>query len=340
MVELEAQHYDGRIAIARPARLTILPGVLRCEIDGTPRTYELGAVRLSPRASTSPRFIHLPDGGQLCCEANPELEALTSADRSESLVSWLDTRWWVGLIAIVSTALALQSTYIFGLPWLARFVANRVSPAQEYRLGKRALETFDESYLFSKSELAAEWWEELDDSFERLLGDSPLQWEVEVTTRKAPLVGPNAFTLPGRVIVVTDEMVELCGSQDELTAILAHEIGHVEGRHSLRSMLQNASVSIGIGLLLGDVGSAIALGSVPAVLASLKYSRTMETEADEFAVRRLLSRGIDPENLTHILEKLMAHEVQQTSAYHDYLSSHPDTKSRIAHIREAAKRAH
>lgn len=339
MVELTAQHYDGRIAIARPARLTFFPGVLHCQIDGTTRTYELAAVRLSPRAGTSPRFIHLPDGGQLCCESSAEFEALTSAGESESLVSRLDTRWWVALIAIATTALALQLTYVFGLPRLAQFVADRVPAAQEHRLGRHALDTFDASGIFTTSELSDEWGEEIDESLE-LLGDSPLGLEVEVIARKANLVGPNAFALPGRVIVVTDEMIELCGSQSELAAILAHEIGHVEGRHSLRSMLQNAGVAAAIGLLLGDLSSAVAFGTVPAVLASLKYSRSMETQADEFAVRRLSSKGIDPENLARVLEKLMAHEGPQASEYPRYLSTHPDTKLRVAHIREFAKRVH
>jgi predicted Zn-dependent protease len=336
MVDLLAKHYDGRIAMGRPAKLTISGRTLQCEIDGTPREYALAEVRLSPRAGNTSRFIYLPDGGQLCCEANDDLEALTTTDKSESFVSWLDARWWVALVAIGATALSLVMMYSFGLPLLAQLVAARVPPAQEHRLGERALDTFDKSGIFTESEISDQWQQEVERSFDRLIAGNSLGAEVDITLRKAPLVGPNAFALPGRVIVVTDSMVELCGTQDELAAIVAHELGHIEGRHPLRSMLQNAGVSAAIGLLLGDVASAVALGTVPTVLASLKYSRSMESQADEFAVRLLASRGIDPGNLVRVLKRLMEHEGLEVSEYAGYLSTHPNTNDRIAHVGELA----
>ncbi len=161
-----------------------------------------------------------------------------------------------------------------------------------------------------------------------------LLWMIDVDLRSAPGIGANAFALPGGVVVVTDDMVNLCQSQDELAGILAHEFGHIEKRHTIRKVLQNAGVAVVAGVILGDVSSVVVFSSFPAVLASLNYSRAMETEADDYAVRLLSSKGIPTENLAKILERLETQTGSRTNRYFSYLSSHPDTQFRIDRVRK------
>ena len=81
-------------------------------------------------------------------------------------------------------------------------------------------------------------------------------------------MGANAVALPAGIIIMTDALVELSENDEELAAVLAHEIGHVRNRHALRALLQNSVVAGSIILVTGDASSAgsIAAG-IPTLLA-------------------------------------------------------------------------
>ena len=72
---------------------------------------------------------------------------------------------------------------------------------------------------------------------------------------------------------MTHELVELAKTDDELVSVLAHEVGHVRGRHALRQLLQAAGVSALAVALLGDVSSISALLSAAPALLHAKHSR-------------------------------------------------------------------
>ena len=98
----------------------------------------------------------------------------------------------------------------------------------------------------------------------------------------------NAFALPGGTIVMTDAMVARAarepGTGDTaLMGVLAHEIGHVEYRHTTRLLVEQGVLQAGLGLALGDVSSLISSGS--ALLTGLSYQRRHETQSDCYAVQ-------------------------------------------------------
>lgn len=99
--------------------------------------------------------------------------------------------------------------------------------------------------------------------------------------RNAEEVGPNAFALPSGTIVMLDQLVELADDDKEVLGVLAHELGHVERRHSARMMLQTSISGLALTWWLGDVSTLLA--AAPGVMLGAKYSRDMETEADEYA---------------------------------------------------------
>ena len=74
------------------------------------------------------------------------------------------------------------------------------------------------------------------------------------------------------------------GSDDELLAVLAHEIGHVRGRHAMRLVLQNSGLAVLLTALAGDaVGVTFLAVALPSMLLQSGYSRQFETEADDYA---------------------------------------------------------
>ena len=106
-------------------------------------------------------------------------------------------------------------------------------------------------------------------------------------------------------MIFTDEIVALAERNEELVAVLAHEIGHIHHRHSLRAMIQNSVIGIAYVMLVGD---ASAVGDLfvglPVVAATLAYSREHELEADRFAVGYLDREGIDRRAFVDILQRM------------------------------------
>jgi Zn-dependent protease with chaperone function len=73
--------------------------------------------------------------------------------------------------------------------------------------------------------------------------------------RAGAIIGPNAIAFPGGIIVKTDEMVESAAEMEEVLARLAHEIGHVEHRHTMRNVLQNSAIGVVVATITSDAAS-------------------------------------------------------------------------------------
>src|SRR5262249_35098920 len=147
-------------------------------------------------------------------------------------------------------------------------------------------------------------------------------FDYELQFRDAPALGPNALALPSGTILVTDQLVKLAQRDEELMAVFAHEITHVEQRHAVRAALQDSGVGFLVGMLLGDVSSAATLGvSLPAVLAQAGYSRDFEREADRGAVAICRQQGWGTAPLRAMFERL--DKAEPSSVGRSWIASHP-----------------
>lgn len=146
----------------------------------------------------------------------------------------------------------------------------------------------------------------------------------------------NAVALPNGRIYVFRGMLETADTEDELAAVLAHEVGHVAGRHSLKQF----RVSLGISLLadllnLNKRSRTIqSLAGVAAALYELGYSRQHERDADSYALRLALLAGYDPQGSVALFDKFVKSE-GKPARWLIYLSTHPPSTERL----ERAKRA-
>jgi len=159
----------------------------------------------------------------------------------------------------------------------------------------------------------------------------------------------NAFAAPGGLILVTRGMVRLCRSEDQLAAVLAHEIGHVQHRHGVRSIGQSritaaltvAAVEAGRHLGGKELAEAVtafdgAINDVTQTLAVNGYSRGAEREADLAAVAILQRVGYDPRALIEMLEEM---ERRLKPGGLDFAKTHPKPSDRIKNIRGAVEKA-
>lgn len=150
--------------------------------------------------------------------------------------------------------------------------------------------------------------------------------------RSSRKLGANALAFPGGIIVITDDLVHLADDDQQLTAVLAHEIGHVVHQHNLRTVFQNSITALLMITLFGDISSITSLSAtLPTILVQSRYSRQFETEADRYALDYLESADIPAEQFALILQRLG--EQKGGGSEFDYLSSHPAIDKRIAMIR-------
>lgn len=146
----------------------------------------------------------------------------------------------------------------------------------------------------------------------------------------------NAFALPGGYVVFFRGMIDAAEGPNEIAAVLAHEIGHVENRDPTRHALRSAG-SIGIlGLLFGDFAGGAAVLFLTERLISARYSQGAESGADGFAYTALEEAGVSPAALGDMFERLRDRygDAQGITAH---FLSHPTLTSRIARARAAAR---
>ncbi len=340
MREIAGRYYDGKTSEPHDVRLRFYrDGEVRILGLDQDRVYRLAALDFAPRVGNIPRAIQLPDGGR--CEA-PDNDAVDEVLRQQrrgglaGLVHLLETRARFVVLSLVLSVVTVWAGIQFGIPALSKSVAYALPPSAAAELGDGVLQALDK-LVFEPSTLESARREQLRMRFANMTRGLDPTFRFDLVFRRSPSVGPNAFALPNGTIVVTDDLVNLAEHEDEIVAVLAHEVGHVVGRHALRRVLQNSGVMLLAAAITGDVVSIASLaGAVPTLLIESKYSRAFETEADDYALVYLQGQSISPQHLINILSRL-----EDVSASRDgalgYLSSHPATNERIERLHRASK---
>jgi Zn-dependent protease with chaperone function len=335
---LEGRYYDGRQPLSIPATLALFGNEAALTTQPLSHCYAVQDLNVSPQIGHADRFINLPDGGQFQCADHSILEMLPHESRSEGLPAWLEQRWDVALAGVALIAVLLVTGYFYGLPAAADYVAPRIPFETELAVGRQALVWLDKSSWFNPTRIEQDRQNLIREGFERLYDKLPLQRYYRLEFRSSTRMGPNAFALPGGIIVITDDMVNAAESLEEVLAVLAHELGHVEHHHTLRSVLQNSVVGVVAATVTADAASlSAAVVGLPALLAQAKYSRQFEAEADEYAFRLLKERGYSPAAFASLMERL-SEKQKEYEHYFTYVSSHPVSAERIQRARAAAKR--
>ncbi|HEY5734062.1 MAG TPA: M48 family metalloprotease [Gammaproteobacteria bacterium] len=159
----------------------------------------------------------------------------------------------------------------------------------------------------------------------------------------------NAFALPGGYIYITRGILAYLNSEDELAAVLAHEIGHVTARHAVRR--HSTATLTGIaGAILASQSGVHGAGDIVNVLGTALvrgYGREHELEADRLGANYLARAGYDPESMIDVVRLLKNQELfeqelarveqRKPRTYHGLFSTHPDNDQRLQSVIRASK---
>jgi len=337
MISIEGTWYDGRTSGATKALCLVYgTGEIRIEASGGGEALAARArfdADVSPRLADTPRHLRFPGGGTFETQDNDAVDQLLCRFKPTpwtSLVHRLESRFPYILIALALLAVFLWGTVTYGVPALSREIAFRLPPAAYRMATRQTLAALDRS-LLRPSELDTSVQERVVTHFEPVLKHHP-DAHLSIHFRKGGRLGPNAFALPDGTILFTDEMVLTAEDDDELTAVLAHEIGHVVHRHGMRRLVQDSLLGFALLAITGDVsGSSEIFLGLPVILTELAYSREFEREADGYALAYLRSHDISPIHFSRLMRRIRERTKTRSGkgTWTTYLSTHPALEERL-----------
>jgi len=334
VISLPAYRYDGKTSARQEVSLNFFDsGEVQIKSLDLDLRYQLDDISSTPKVGKIRAQFKFPDGSM--CEVNdhPELDAALALlpQSFQNKVHTIENRLIAIVGVLVLAIVVLYGVIQYGIPMVAKYVAHAIPIEIEKNMGKDALQIFDKFMckpsqlpLKRQQQLAVKFIDELDSG-----RDLPLQ----IHFRFCEKIGPNAFALPSGIIVMTDAMVKLAKHDNELLGVFAHEVGHVEGRHIMRHILQDSVTALLLVLLTGDVGSASSLAAaLPTLLVQAKFSRDFETESDDYAANFLRKRDISTHHLADILKR-MSELDKSGGSIPGFLSTHPLTEDRILRLK-------
>lgn len=339
MNAIPSNYFDGRTTLSHPVLLSREASDWLITGDGLQLRLSADQISLPPAVGQSVRYLRLPEGAW-CEVSDPsafaQLEPLekTKLSRINQIVIRLEVKARLVAVATLILAAGLVAAFYFSLPRLAARIARATPASVEQRISRHAMHVLD-GRPFGYTSLDWKRQQELQTSFKSLLTATGYQGKpLNLEFRRMANDSANAFALPDGTLILTDGLINLAQDDDEIMAVLAHEIGHSENHHAIRMLLQDSAAFVFAVSLLGDTSAVTNIaGSLPLMLTSKKYSRDFESEADLYALHAMQRAEIPLHRFVDIMERMEATKKHGMPAR--YISSHPPTADRLKVFRDA-----
>ncbi len=229
----------------------------------------------------------------------------------------------------IAAAISIVCVGLFGVPYAADRVAPLLPQSFDNRLG--AMVDGQVRVIFGdKTCNDAEGVK----AYQKLVSKL-----AEASDLKTPLVAAvlnssikNAIALPGGKVYFFKGLIESASNADEVAGVLAHELGHVRNRDSMRKLLQAGGTSFLLGLLFGDVTGAGAVIIATQTLLDKSYSRDAEYRADGFAIDTMKRLGRSTVPMGELLVRVTG---KQGGSRFSILASHPFSEDRLSRMKKA-----
>jgi beta-barrel assembly-enhancing protease len=249
----------------------------------------------------------------------PQLAALRAAQRRGRIgraIAWSFVSLFVLLPMLLLLVLFSQADRVVGA------IAGSIPVGQEQQLGRQIFQGMRRTLKLQEGGADIELVRDLGN---RLTQGSRFRYEFHVAENPAI----NAFALPGGVVVVHTGLIRAARRPEELAGVLAHEVQHVELRHSLRALIKETGLRGLWAATTGDLGGTVA-GQAALKLTSLRFSRDAEREADAKGFAVLIAQNIDPQGMVDFFGTMKREAAASPPAW---LSTHPDSDARQESLR-------
>lgn len=233
---------------------------------------------------------------------------------------------WVASVALL----------VAGLTWLwhesgllVDLIVSRIPLSWEESLGESAYRQFLLGQTVVKEGAAVQAVQAVTDRLAAHLSESPYRFQVTVVESGTV----NAFALPGGYIVVFTGLLKKANGPEEVAGVLGHELNHVLLRHAMERIVKNMGLIAVVTVLTGNQqGLTGVMKELGIELATLKFGREQELEADLGGLRLLHRAKVSPEGMITFFQRLAESEGQVV----ELLSTHPMSEARAERLRAEA----
>ncbi len=242
-------------------------------------------------------------------------------------------RWLYGAISLILTLVISLGTVkpSYGVSWVELLLRgvqvvqlSNISDKQEVELGKginQELISSGQAKIYPNRAIN-NYIKQIGERLAKTSERPDLPYTFQVVDDK----NINAFATMGGYVYVHTGLIAAADNEAELASVIAHEIGHIVGRHAIKQMREQA-ISQGLLSAAGlDRSNAIQIGVQLAV--SRPNSRSDELEADRFGLENLKKANYAPAGMLGFMKKLL----KQGGSVPTFLSTHPATEDRIARL--------
>ena len=328
-----ARYLDGLSARVRDVQLIYGAAALQLEQpDAATVAWPWESLRWADRA-----------GRRLGSSLHPDARLDLSQEEAAELVTRIPalsaaverTAHWKLVGALAAAGLSVAALVFFGVPAASGPLARATPLHVEQQLGNSVVAQLDLAFDLCP-DTASPGARALQALGERLARHADYPGPIEVRVLELDIV--NAFALPGGRVWVSRALIAEADSADELAAVVAHEIAHVENRDVMAALYR----AMGFGLVLdavigGGSGAGQQLILLGGNLAEMRHSRSTEARADRRGMELLHAAGLDSRGMASFFERLSKFEAADLPAWTEFLASHPDTGDRAEKAREIAR---
>lgn len=224
-----------------------------------------------------------------------------------------------GLMTNFNTATNEQETSVY-------------STDQEQQIGASVALEVEKTFRVIDDPAPNERVERIIDKVAAVCDRKDIVYIAKVIEEKKPDGDPtvNAMSLPGGYVYVFKGLLDYIKDDDALAAVIAHEVGHVTARHSVKR-LQASYTSLALVLASMQASPQLAGGLNAAIQSMfLDYSQSDEIQADNLGIKYMALAGFDPHGMVRMLEALQVYDRKQPIRPKYYGRTHPYVHERIA----------
>jgi predicted Zn-dependent protease len=238
-------------------------------------------------------------------------------------------------VAAAGTMVPLASCGEADIGWLAR---RLVSPEAEAELGRQAFEQITSETPVAQDPRLHAYVSRIGKRIVQASGSPYREWVFTVLEGAQA----NAFALPGGRVGVFTGMLKVAANEDQLAAVLGHEVGHVNARHGAERLVaeQGIAWSLRLGAMLLSLGDVpippdlvVALGASAAEFGIVRpFSRAQELEADMLGLEYMAEAGYRPSEAVAFWRRMQ--QLSGTGGLPPFLATHPSSAERIEELLE------
>lgn len=334
----EGRYFDGKSGAARTVAVSIVSDGLHFDVDGERVHWRYADVIAGPRTGGEIRLGHRRDEDASLVLPVSAMTALHQAAPDHFSGARERRRMGALIATLVLGAGAVTAGIFFGVPAASGPMANRTPKPLEMQIGENIAAQIN-TFLKPCGEDAA--LDLIHPALDEMAESGDAGFPIRFQFIRA--AAPNAFALPGGQIMATSGLLDAVGDdQEAFLAVMAHELGHVRARDSMRAVYRNAGLGMALDIITGGSGVAQQAVLVGGQLSQLRHTRRQETAADEAAAEIMLASGLDPSALGRAFDAITGYDYDPDSEESDdderkmptWLRTHPDTEERIKAARE------